>query len=91
MKITRTIYGQEITIELTRKELCEAYQEVEQNYFREDIEAWLKDNKKEVDDNFKDKMLYELIDNYDSDISHWSNIEDAYDRIKYLQRLKNAK
>ena len=83
MKITRTIYGQEITIELTRKELREAYQEVEQNYFREDIEAWLENNKKEVDDNFKDKMLYELIDNYDSDLSHWENIASAYNGIKY--------
>lgn len=83
MKITRTINGQEITIELTKGEVREAYREAEQNYFREDIEAWLENNKKNVDDNFKDKMLEELIDNYDSDISYWENIANAYTEIKY--------
>ena len=83
MKITRTINGQEITIELTAKEMRNAYYDVEKDYYREDIETWLEYNEEEVDDNFKDKMLYELIDNYDSNLSHWENIASAYNGIKY--------
>lgn len=83
MKITRTINGQEITIELTAEEMRNAYYDVEKDYYREDIETWLEYNEEEVDDNFKDKMLYELIDNYDSDLSHWENIASAYNGIKY--------
>lgn len=83
MKITRTIYGQEITIELTGEEMRRAYYDVEKDYYREDIEMWLENNEKEVDGDFKDKMLYELIDNYDSDLSHWENIASAYNGIKY--------
>lgn len=83
MKITRIISGQEITIELTSKEMREAYYEVEKDYWREDIEVWLENKEKEVDDEFKYKMLNDLIDNYDSDISHWENISNSYDSIKY--------
>ena len=83
MKITRTINGQEITIELTAAEMRNAYYDVEKDYYREDIKMWLENNEKEVDDDFKDKMLYELIDNYDSDLSHWENIASAYNGIKY--------
>lgn len=83
MKITRTINGQEITIELTKEEMNKAYYEIEKDYYREDIEMWLENNEEEVDDDFKNKMLDELIDNYDSDISHWNNIANAYDEIKY--------
>lgn len=83
MKITRIINGQEITIELTAEEMRKAYYDVEKDYYREDIETWLENNEKEVDDDFKDKMLYELINNYDSDLSHWENIASAYNGIKY--------
>lgn len=83
MKITRTINGQEITIELTKEEMRRAYYEMEKDYYLEDIEMWLENNKIEVDDDFKGKMLYELIDNYDSDLSHWENIASAYSVIKY--------
>lgn len=83
MKITRTINGQEITIELTAEEMRKAYYDVEKDYYREDIETWLENNEEEVDDDFKDKMLYELINNYDSDLSHWENIASAYNGIKY--------
>ena len=83
MKITRIINGQEITIELTAREMRETYYEVEKDYYREDIKTWLGNNKIEVDDDFKGKMLYELIDNYDSDLSHWENIASAYNGIKY--------
>lgn len=83
MKIIRTINGQEITIELTAEEMRKAYYDVEKDYYREDIETWLENNEEEVDDDFKDKMLYELINNYDSDLSHWENIASAYNGIKY--------
>lgn len=83
MKITRTINGQEITIELTAEEMRRAYYDVEKDYYREDIEMWLENNEKEVDGDFKDKMLDELIDDYDSDISHWENIANVYNEIKY--------
>lgn len=83
MKITRIINGQEITIELTSKEMREVYYEIEKDYWREDIEVWLENKEKEVDDEFKYKMLNDLIDNYDSDISHWENIANSYDSIKY--------
>ena len=83
MRITRTINGQEITIELTAEEMRRAYYDVEKDYYREDIEMWLENNEKEVDDEFKYKMLDELVDNYDSDISHWDNIANVYDRVKY--------
>lgn len=83
MKITRTINGQEITIELTTEEMRRAYYEMEKDYYLEDIKTWLENNEIEVDDDFKDKMLYELIDNYDSDLSHWENIASVYNGIKY--------
>ena len=83
MEITRTINGQEITIELTAKEMRRAYDDVERDYYLEDIKMWLENNEKEDDDDFKDKMLYELINNYDSDLSHWENIASAYNGIKY--------
>ena len=83
MKITRTINGQEITIELTKEEMRRAYYEMEKDYYLEDIKTWLENHEIEVDDDFKDKMLYELIDNYDSDLSHWENIASVYNGIKY--------
>lgn len=83
MKITRIINGQEITIELTAEEMRKAYYEIEKDYWHKDIEVWLENHEKEVNDEFKYKMLDDLIDNYDSDISHWENIANAYDRIKY--------
>lgn len=83
MKITRAINGQEITIELTKEEMRRAHYEMEKDYYLEDIKTWLENNEIEVDDDFKDKMLYELIDNYDSDLSHWENIASVYNGIKY--------
>ena len=61
MKITRTINGQEITIELTTEEMRKAYYDVEKDYYREDIETWLENNEEEVDDDFKDKMLENIV------------------------------
>ena len=88
MKITRTIYGQEITIELTKEELREAYREAEQNYFREDILQWAEDHGKTVDDDLIEKILGELDKNYDSNSSLWANISSNYNWLVYLRNNK---
>ena len=88
MKITRTIHGQEITIELTKDELREAYQEAEQNYFREDILQWAEDNEKEIDDDLLEKILGELDKNYKSDYSLWDNISSNYNWFVWLRKNK---
>jgi hypothetical protein len=85
MKITRTIYGQEITIELTKEELREAYREAEQNYFREDILQWAECHEKTVDDDLIEKILGELDKNYDSNSSIWANISSNYNWFVYLR------
>lgn len=85
MKITRTIYGQEITIELTKEELREAYQEAEQNYFREDILQWAEDHGKTIDNDLLEEILGELDKNYDSNSSLWDNISANYNWFVYLR------
>ena len=88
MKITRTINGQEITIELTKQELREAHREAEQNYFREDILQWAEDNEKEIDDDILEKILGELDKNYDSNSSLWANISSNYNWFVWLRKNK---
>lgn len=85
MKITRTINGQEIAIELTKEELREAYQEAEQNYFREDILQWAEDHGKTIDDELLENILGELDKNYDSNSSLWANIRSNYNWFVYLR------
>lgn len=85
MKITRTIYGQEITIELTKEELREAHQEAEQNYLREDILQWAENHGKTVDDDLLENILGELDKNYDSNSSLWANISSNYNWFVYLR------
>lgn len=85
MKITRTIHGQEITIELTKEELCEAYQEAEQNYFHEDILQWAEDHGKTIDDELLENILGELDKNYDSNSSLWDNISANYNWFVWLR------
>lgn len=88
MKITRTIYGQEITIELTKEELREAHQEAEQNYFREDILQWAEDHGKTIDNDLLEEILGELDKNYDSNSSLWDNISANYNWFVYLRNNK---
>ena len=88
MKITRTINGQEITIELTAEEMREAHREAEQNYFREDILQWAEDNEKEIDDDILEKILGELDKNYDSNSSLWANISSNYNWFVWLRKNK---
>lgn len=88
MKITRTINGQEITIELTKQELLEAYYEAEQNYFREGILQWAEDNEKEIDDDLIEKILGELDKNYKSGYSLWDNISFNYNWFVWLRKNK---
>lgn len=83
MKITRTINGQETTIELTAEEMLQAYYDVEKDYYRKDIEVWLENSEDEANKDLIDKILEELLDNYVSEMSHWENIANAYDKIKY--------
>lgn len=78
MKITRTINGQEITIELTAEEMRKAYYEIDKEYLREDIQQWAEDTGKELDNDLLENVVGELESNYDSDFSHWDNIESAY-------------
>ena len=85
MKITRPIYGQEITLELTKEELREAHQEAEQNYLREDILQWAEDHGKTVDDDLLENILGELDKNYDSNSSLWANISSNYNWFVYLR------
>lgn len=85
MKITRTIYGQETIIELTKEELREAHREAEQNYFREDILQWAECNEKIIDDDLLEKILGELDKNYDSNSSLWDNISSNYNWFVYLR------
>ena len=88
MKITRTINGQEITIELTKDELREAYREAEPNYYREDILQWAEANEKEIDDDLLEKILGELDKNYKSDFSLWADISSKYNWFVYLRNNK---
>ena len=88
MKITRTINGQEITIELTKQEIREAYREAKQSYFREDILQWAEDNEKEIDDDLIEKILGELDKNYKSDYSLWDNISSNYNWFVWLRKNK---
>lgn len=85
MKITRTIYGQETIIELTKEELREAHREAEQNYFREDILQWAERHEKTIDDDLLEKILGELDKNYDSNSSLWANISSNYNWFVYLR------
>lgn len=88
MKITRTINEQEITIELTKEELREAYREEEQNYFRENILQWAECHEKTVDDDLLEEILGELDKNYDSNSSIWANISSNYNWFVYLRNNK---
>lgn len=85
MKITRTIYGQETIIELTKEELREAHREAEQNYFREDILQWAERHEKTIDDDLLEKILGELDKNCDSNSSLWANISSNYNWFVYLR------
>lgn len=74
MKITRTINGQEITIELTAEEM----QKVNEEYLREDIQRWANDNDKYIDRKLENKMVCFLAKEDDANFSRWDNIENAY-------------
>lgn len=78
MKITRTIYGQEITIELTAEEMEKVYREVDEEYLREDIQQWADDNDKDIDEILENKMVRYLVEEDDANASRWDNIENAY-------------
>lgn len=78
MKITRTIHGEEITIELTAEEMEKVYREVDEEYLREDIQQWAEDNDKDIDEILENKMVCYLAEEDDANASRWDNIENAY-------------
>lgn len=78
MKITRTINGQEITIELTKEEMFRAYSELDEEYLREDIQQWAEDNDKNISEKLETKMVRYLAEEDDANASRWDNIENAY-------------
>ena len=78
MKITRTINGQEIAIELTTEEMLRAYSELDEEYLREDIRQWAEDNDENIGEKLEDKMVRYLAEEDDANASRWDNIENAY-------------
>lgn len=78
MKITRTINGQKVTIELTTKEMEKVYREVDEEYLREDIRQWAEDNDEDIDERLENKMVRYLKEEDDANSSRWDNIENAY-------------
>ena len=78
MKITRTINGQEIAIELTTEEMLRAYSELDEEYLREDIQQWAEDNDENISKKLEDKMVCYLAKEDDANASRWDNIENAY-------------
>ena len=78
MKITRTINGQEIAIELTTEEMLRAYSELDEEYLREDIQQWAEDNDENISEKLEDKMVCYLAEEDDANASRWDNIENAY-------------
>ena len=78
MKITRTINGQEIAIELTTEEMLRAYSELDEEYLREDIQQWAEDNDESISEKLEDKMVHYLAEEDDAYASRWDNIENAY-------------
>ena len=78
MKITRTINGQEIAIELTTEEMLLAYSELDEEYLREDIQQWAEDNDENISEKLETKMVRYLAEEDDANASRWDNIENAY-------------
>ena len=78
MKITRTINGQEIAIELTTEEMLQVYSELDEEYLREDIQQWAEDNDENISEKLEAKMVCYLAEENDANASRWDNIENAY-------------
>jgi hypothetical protein len=78
MKITRTINGQEIAIELTTEEMLQVYSELDEEYLREDIQQWAEDNDENISEKLEAKMVRYLAEEDDANASRWDNIENAY-------------
>lgn len=85
MKITRTIYGEEITIELKREEMLKAYYEIDREYLRDDVLQWAEERDKVIDGQLLEDILGELDKSYDSNIGRWDNIQSAYNWQIYLR------
>ena len=73
MKITRTINGQEITIELTEEEMLRARSELDKEYIREtceeNIDLWLEENGRTISPELKRQMVDYLADDFDENMT----------------------
>ena len=73
MKITRTIDGHEITIELTEEEMLRARSELDEEYIREtceeNIDLWLEENGKTISPKLKSQMVDYLADDFDENMT----------------------
>ena len=73
MKITRTINGQEITIELTEEEMLRARSELDEEYIREtceeNIDLWLEESGRAISPELKTQMVDVLADDFDENMT----------------------
>ena len=73
MKITRTIDGQEIAIELTEEEMLRARSELDEEYVRktceENIDLWLEESGRAISPELKRQMVDYLADDFDENMT----------------------
>lgn len=73
MKITRTIDGHEITIELTEEEMLRARSELYEEYVREtceeNIDLWLEESGRAISPELKRQMVDYLADDFDENMT----------------------
>lgn len=73
MKITRTIDGHEITIELTKEEMLRTRSELDEEYVREtceeDIDLWLEESGRVISPKLRRQMVDYLADDFDENMT----------------------
>ena len=73
MKITRTIDGHEITIELTEEEMLLARSELDEEYIREtceeNIDLWLEESGRAISPELKRQVVDYLADDFDENMT----------------------
>lgn len=59
------------------------YRKVEERYHLEDIKTWYEDHtSRECSDKMAKAILKEFEDGEDCNVDFWTNLENAYDRVK---------
>ena len=73
MKITRTIDGHKITIELTEEEMLRSRSELDEEYIREtceeNIDLWLEESGMAISPELKRQMVDYLADDFDENMT----------------------